>query len=470
MKRRGFIKLTLATTASILMPQYIYARGLDLSTITFSTSKFDLQRQTIVIFLSGGPSPLSANLSNLDDIELSSENSYRNYFGSRWLENIPGYDLWKNAGGESMQRMLDNQDMTIIRTCYSEERERVNNKSHGPCTSQNMRGNFDENAPGCLTSLSRVMNANAKYVQSSLPFVSLSGENSFYDGGDGYRLKPVSIDYKLSNPFKRNMDSTSYYNDDERDISGYKNTLPQIDTIFDDMAKSRNIETRMNEFLDNRKVVFNKINSIAKDRETSSSNSTDINLATYGYARSNYFHRTLATAIEFLDSSSTTRTITLGTNGLGGWDDHSFTQEAYPRRMTDLFAGVEAAVRHLDGIGKKNKISIIIYGEFGRNLNLNSSFGWDHGNTQNIFLIGGAEYFNHFGGTDSIIGETVVDNGGRPKSGRVWLKPKEGSYWCEPLSVAATIYALHGIQNPEALTGGYSAINPQVNGQDFLTL
>lgn len=470
MQRRGFIKLTLATTLSLLMPQYIYAREIDLSNISFSSSIFDEGRQTIIVFLGGGPSPLSGNLSNLDDIELSSQNSYTKYFGSRYLNKIDGYDLWKEAGGESMQRMLDSQDMTIIRTCYSAQRDEVNNKAHGLCTEENMKGNFDTSKPGYLTTLSRVMSQNSKFTPSSLPFVSLSGENDFYSGGNGNRLKPISIDYKLSNPFARNMSSSSYYSNDERAVVDYKLELPKIDTIFDDMAKSKNSVAAMNDFLENRKLIFTKIDSIAEDRYVSDTNKEDKYLTTYGYVKSDFFHRSLATAIEFLDSNTGTRTITLGTSGLGGWDDHSYAQETYTRRMANLFAAIEAGVRHLDGINKKNKISIIIYGEFGRNVNLNTSYGWDHGNTQNLYLIGGSEYFNHAGGLNAIVGETVVDNGGTPKSGRVWLKPKEGSYWCEPLSVAATIYAIHGIQNPEELTGGYSAINPSINGQDFLSL
>jgi hypothetical protein len=136
--------------------------------------------------------------------------------------------------------------------------------------------------------------------------------------------------------------------------------------------------------------------------------------------------------------------------------------------MKNLFQALEAGMRHLDGIGKKSKISIMVFGEFGRNVNLNASFGWDHGNLQNLYILGGTDYFNHAGGTDAIVGETVVDNGGSPKSGRIWLKPKEGTYWCEPLSIAATLYAIHGVKNPEALTGGYGVINPKVNGKEFL--
>jgi len=38
------------------------------------------------------------------------------------------------------------------------------------------------------------------------------------------------------------------------------------------------------------------------------------------------------------------------------------------------------------------------------------------------------------------------------------LVPKDGSPEFEPLSVAATIYKIYGIENPEVLTGGYGEI------------
>jgi len=469
MQRRGFLKLTLATVGSLLMPKYIYASGLDLSNIQFSATRFDEQRQTIIVFLAGGPSLLSGNLSNLDEINNSSQNDYYKHFGSTMLTNIEGgYDLWEQAGGQSMKNMLDNNEMTLIRTCYSAEREALDNKSHNLCSQQNMRGNYDLSKPGLLTTLSRVMDNNGKLNGLDLPFMALNGKDGFYAGDPADGLNPVSIDYDLSNPFTRNVTSGAFYTKSEtenKDYEEYSSIKPLIDDAFDKSAKSMNSVLRMNEFLTNRKTISEKIDTVSSDRNDGSNQ--DKNLDAYGYTQNEIFHKTLASAIELLDATPTTRTITVGTGGLGGWDDHSFCKYNYTRRMQSLFQGLEAGMRHLDGIGKKNKISIIVFGEFGRNTNLNISYGWDHGNLQNLFILGGTDYFNHVGGTDAIVGETVVDNGGKAKSGRLWVKPKEGSYVCEPLSIAATIYAIHGISNPEALTGGYGVINPTINGADF---
>jgi len=39
------------------------------------------------------------------------------------------------------------------------------------------------------------------------------------------------------------------------------------------------------------------------------------------------------------------------------------------------------------------------------------------------------------------------------------MKPKPGTYQFEPLSIAATLYKIYGIENPEELTGGYGPID-----------
>ena len=91
-------------------------------------------------------------------------------------------------------------------------------------------------------------------------------------------------------------------------------------------------------------------------------------------------------------------------------------------------------------------------GFFGRNVNLNSALGWDHGNLQNIYTLCGQNYFNHVG----VVGETKLTEYG--KINRLYLKPQDDSYWFEPFSVAATLYKVFGITNPDLLTGGFSEI------------
>ena len=108
---------------------------------------------------------------------------------------------------------------------------------------------------------------------------------------------------------------------------------------------------------------------------------------------------------------------------------------------------------HIKAEGKEQRINIMVFGEFGRNVNLNSALGWDHGNLQNFYVLGGKGYFNHKG----VVGETVVDNTG--SINRLYLKPKAGSYQFEPMSIAATLYKIYGIDNPETLTNGNKEID-----------
>ena len=42
---------------------------------------------------------------------------------------------------------------------------------------------------------------------------------------------------------------------------------------------------------------------------------------------------------------------------------------------------------------------------------------------------------------------------------RLYTEPKADLYTFEPYAVAATIYKMYGVTNPEVLTQGYGAIN-----------
>ncbi len=68
-------------------------------------------------------------------------------------------------------------------------------------------------------------------------------------------------------------------------------------------------------------------------------------------------------------------------------------------------------------------------------------------NLQNFYILGGKNYINHKG----IVGETILDI--EEEWSRLWLKPKPNTYWFEPMSIAATIYKIYGIQNPEIFDG-----------------
>ena len=60
MKRREFMKLSMALSTAVLLPDFAYSKDLNLSEINFSTAiNNDNQAQTILIFMYGGASQLA---------------------------------------------------------------------------------------------------------------------------------------------------------------------------------------------------------------------------------------------------------------------------------------------------------------------------------------------------------------------------------------------------------------------------
>jgi len=455
MRRRDFLKLSAISASAILMPNFLRAKEFNLSDVNFSKSIFEnYAAQTIIVNMYGGASQLAGNITNIDEIEQHSQNSYNSYFRSI-TKTANG--CWKEAGGDYMEKLLANGDMTLYRCCYSAVREANNNKAHGVCTEQNQKGSFDTDGGGIVTNIATILDANGAINENTLmPFVTMDGESNFFAPSKhslkGY-LKPTSINQNLDNPYARDRWSVRqwfYYTNEERTHNNYNHSdeeggfEPQFNKDMDALAQSHNKEGKIKEAFAKRRELDSFIASI-KTVQT-----PDLGENAYP---DNDFSKKLETAIKLLSKNPDTKIVTIGTGGLGGWDDHSNARD-YVGRMENLFASLHSAMAHLKAIGKDGNINIMVFAEFGRNVNLNSAFGWDHGNLQNFYLLGGKDYFTHKG----VVGETVVDVTG--KLNRLWLKPKQGTYWFEPISIASTIYRLYGIENPEVLTGGnYSAVN-----------
>ena len=96
----------------------------------------------------------------------------------------------------------------------------------------------------------------------------------------------------------------------------------------------------------------------------------------------------------------------------------------------------------------RNNVVINVFGEFGRNVNLNGSMGWDHGNNMNLYTFGGSGITNRAMG--KVVGTTKVI--GTPGQNRLFTSPSDSSAQYEPASIAATVYRYFGVQNPEVLT------------------
>jgi len=451
MQRRKFIHLSMAAGAALMFPTFTSAKDLNLNEILFSTGIYNTnQAQTIIIFLYGGASQLSGNISNLDEIKPLSESNYDNYFGTITPTTN---NCWQEAGGTHMESLIANGDMTLFRCCYSQVRENNKNKAHGLCTLQNQTGTFDERNAGIITNIAHILEENALVNENTImPFLTLEGESNFYLEGNiplSSYLKPSALRENLSNNvYARYSRDLRYYTESEENIPNYDDDVLGFDAALhqkmDTLAQQNNPNGKIKNAFTKRASLATFITGIA--------NATTPDLGADAYPISNFSDK-VETAIKVLVHNPDTKIITLGTNGLGGWDNHDQARSYVPR-MESLFSTLKSAMAHLKAEGKENNINIMVFGEFGRNVNLNSAQGWDHGNLQNLYVLGGKGYFNHKG----VVGETVLQNTGQIN--RLFLKPKSGTYQFEPLSIAATLYRIYGVENPETLTNNNAPLSP----------
>ncbi len=446
MKRRAFLKLSAVAGSALMIPHIAEAADVNLSQVRFNAATYQKNKaQVIMIFLYGGPSELAGNLTNIDAIKQASQSNYDQYF--RGVTPTANH-FWQEAGGTFMESLLSSGDLNLFRTCYSKVRDENNNKSHGKCVAQNQRGRFLGEGEGIFTTLGQILQKEGMINQNTiLPFVTMEGESGFYGKGDravpGF-LRPVGVGKDLDNPYARgSVNRWFYYTRAEREVPDYEtNTTASINRKMDQLAQSINEEGPIKDAFAKRGTLESFIDQIK----------TKPLPAGVTYPNSNSFGQKLQTAVKILSANPDTKIISLGNDGLGGWDDHNDARD-YVTRMEKLFSALSAAMAHIKAEGKENEISIMVFGDFGRNVNLNSALGWDHGNNQNFYLLGGKNYFRSVG----IVGETELYNPN--KLNRLYLKPKNGSYWFEPLSIAATIYRIFGVENPEVLTEGYGAID-----------
>lgn len=393
-----------------------------------------------MIFMYGGASELGGNFTNYNQFKGLSQSNYESYFGSTNVQ-ATAHGFWSAAGGNIMEELLSAGDLNVFRTCFSQVRWDNNNRSHGSCVAQNQRGTFNEDAAGIFSNLARVLYNNGIInVNTKMPFLTMDGDSGFYARGGLSMIpviEPISINENLENPFSRSSNPT------------YGSTM---DSLAQARNHALNISQKITDAFDKRaemEAFIDDIDAIPDPQLGTNSSGENLNY------ENNSFANKLKTAIKILDYNPETRVVAMGTGGLGGWDDHNDAAN-YLSRMTSLFRALRSAMAHIRQLSKRDKINIMVMGDFGRGVNLNSAYGWDHGNLQTFYVLGGTGYFN----TPGIVGSTVVNNTG--SLNRLYLVPASSSYWFEPLSIAATIYSVYGITNPEVLTDGNGAITPLV--------
>jgi hypothetical protein len=453
MNRRTFLKLSAMGGLAALAPPLFQNRH------AWAALPATLQYQApavlptvIHIFLYGGPSELAGNLTNIEDINSNSQNPYPAALDPGDSDSVVTDNyFWGGAGGTIMESLLASSDLSIYRTIH---RIKADTKDHGTSVAQNLLGGLDVTGSGIATTLAAILerfNPFGKAVEELvMPFVSFEGESRVFTLGDlnpSPVLRPMNLNENFANPYKRRRfwyldgdDEATVTNDVAlesmaRDMSALH--APRYAGVEASFLKRGELEAYIDAHF-NQSMVEGAIPDgiVYPD---------------------NAFGHKLKAAVSLAVNNPDTVFISLGSGGLGGWDDHSGALDDYPDRMEGLFLALEAATRHLRA-ASAGHVVINVYGDFGRNVNLNDSMGWDHGNNQNLYTLGGWAIPGRALG--KLVGRT--QRIGTPFKNRQFTSPTADSYQCEPFSIASTLFRYFGVRNPEVLTGE-PAIDESVN-------
>ena len=465
MKRREFIKSAGLLSASYAMPSLLWKQ----SAYAALPSGIQYQAPSVMpklinVFLYGGPSELAGNLSNIEEINANSQNLYPSYLdpnnvnGSVTKNNFWGPDSAGNnsAGGDIMEELIAAGDMSIYRTI---NRVLDDNKGHGRSVTQNLVGNQDISYPGIATNLAAILakhNPFGKALEDMvLPVVTFEGNSVIFNLGDvdiPLALRPFALDANFNNPYERAQNSN---------LGSYVDNVNEHDTALEELARKVSSSfgvkhQKINDAFSKRGELSQFINANFNQTVVDANlpvgalddPDTDAVTGRLIYPATNFGSR-LKAAVSLAISNQDTFLINLGSGGLGGWDDHSDALGDYAQRMQSLMAALRCAIKHMKWLGHNN-IVINVYGDFGRNVNLNNAGGWDHGNNQNLYTLGGWSLNNQGRRLGKLVG--VTERVGTPFQNRQFTSPTTDSYQCEPFAIAATIYKYFGIQNPELLT------------------
>ena len=480
--------------------------------------------QIINIFLYGGPSELAGNLSNIADIEQKSQTKYTDFFpgildpqdvatdglvtpSGFWGSNLSGInnEADRGAGGDDMQFLLDQGHMSVYRTMM---KRKNTSQSHRESILMSQKGSLDiDFAPGFGYKLAALISENRALYEANtmlagnvpiddveklvMPFVSvLDGDTRIFDKDSSVTVpllfNGISVNDRLGNPFSRNIPN------------------PGADPVAEEAAidaivqKSLNESTRdyseVIEAFKLRQELADAMQGFCRAFEAPNTACPDggkgLNLpllpsdplhpdtianggsTTLAYPDTS-IGRSLRAAVTLAVENPSTLFTTIG-GAFGGWDDHNNGVDRYPRRMREVFEALRVAMMHIkytnnaatpiNGLSRPtDNIIINVFGEFGRRVNLNTSLGWNHGNNQNFYTLGGSRPgLRTTAGSDAmgkIVGKTVrVGNAGED---RQFTEPATDSYEFEPMSVAANIYKYFGVDyasspvsasNPDPLT------------------
>ena len=448
MNRRTFLKLAAMSGLTAMMPPLFQNRAAWAALPDTIQYQAPAVLPTIIhVFLYGGPSELAGNLTNISEIAANSQNSYPSSLDPGNSSNdITPNAFWGAAGGNIMETLLDSGDLSIYRTV---NRIKADTKDHGTSVTQNLVGGLDVYTPGIATNLAALLerfNPFGKAIdQLVMPFVSFEGESRVFNLGDlnpSLVLRPMNLDSNFANPYQRSRNwSLDRNEEDTNDVA-----LEAMARDISALNSPRHAKVEESFLARSELEAFIDANFNADMVEANLPTDPDTG-APIAYP-DNSFGRNLKAAVSLAVNNPDTVFISLGSSGLGGWDDHSGALDDYPSRIQGLFSALESATKHLR-LASADSVVINVFGDFGRNVNLNNSMGWDHGNNQNLYTLGGSGIPGRALG--KLVGRT--QRIGTPFQNRQFTSPMADSYQCEPFSIASTIFKYFGVQNPEVLTG-----------------
>ena len=500
MNRRHFLLKSSAFTMAAAAPAFLAMPGLmrGAHAATLSEADFVLPNrlpQVINVFLYGGASELAGNLTNIAQIDAASQNRYPNAL----LQTINGEEgqitangFWRSAGGVAMEDMLASGDMSVYRTI---NRLKDNTRAHRQSIHSSQKGTLNiDGSPGMGSTIAAVLQANRSVIDGSsqiggktldelvLPFVSLEGSSvAFAPDGDlnlPLRLRGLSLDEDFDNPYTRSDDYHS------AELNAIVNQVENqvMRTRFSKVHGGFESRRRMEALIGDLQNAIDQPLPVLPTNANDGTLDIDADPDT-GYLRypdDNRFSRRIKAAVTLAIQNPDSLFISLG-NGIGSWDDHDSSIQEYAPRMQQLMEALRAAAKHIrysdsrfGGSRDTSNIIINVHGDFGRNVNLNNSMGWDHGNNQNLYTIGGHGIRGR-AALGKIVGKTEVF--GSANENRLYTRPTDDSYQAEPMSIAASTYRYFGVSNPTVLTKdeeynplGDNALDETVAGEALVAI
>lgn len=498
MNRRHFLKNAAALGSLRALPVGMSIPFLAQKAMAFSPNYQDVSiiqpsvmPQVINIFMYGGASELAGNLSNIVDIEGNSQNSYASAFGNSIITTrtddpdngqITDNGFWYNAGGQYMEQMLANNDLSVYRTIL---KQKSPTRSHRESIFMSHKGTLDiENSPGVGTRLALMLYMNqATYAGTSLadgssmsgnmndmilPFVSFEGESTSYatdpDNILPLQLRALTMNNNFDNPYTRGSIGSSETTIEtllSSRLLQLSSQKTQFQSAWDGFDKRAEMETLMSDLSTVRDAPL----PISPD-PTGDVDIIDVDgRITYP---NNSFANQVKAAVTLALANPETLYITVGTPGLGGWDDHNNGVDRYPNRMNQLMQAVSIAMKHIrysttganslttvrgNPRNRTDNIVINVYGDFGRLVNLNNSGGWDHANNQNLYTFGGSGVRPAGASAlGKVVGTTYRE--GTTNTNNQYTMPDTGagSPSFEPMAIASSIYSYFGAQNSQIMT------------------